>query len=145
MLKRVPSRQRALNWFRLTSTLTPLSLGVAFLATAQMSVEARPVFIQSPPPTTQIIGSPIPSPVPVVPGTTTPYSLSNPSYNSVITPGRSVIRNSTLINPTIINSRVSDSVLIDPVIINSQRSPLGTYRRGPFIYNQPSVRIRIGQ
>lgn len=147
MLNTLPSRQRGLNWFSLTYSLTPLTLGVAILASAAMSVEARPVFVQPPLPTTQIIGSPIPSPVPVVPGTTIPYSLSPYNnyyrdYNPVITPGRGVIRNSTLINPTIINSRISDSVLIDPVIINSPRFSRGVFRRSP-VYNPPGIRIRI--
>lgn len=141
---------------RLTNLLTPLSVGVVVVASAGISAEARPVVIVQPPlPTTQIIGSPIPSPVPLVPGTTTPYSLSpynygNYNYNSnyntgFITPGRQVIQNSTLINPTIINSRISDSVLVDPVIINSRRYPIYQGGGSRFIYSSPGVRIRIGQ
>ncbi len=143
MLKTSLSRQ-------LTNLLTPLSVGVALVASMGISVEARPVVIVQPPlPTTHIIGSPIPSPVPLVPGTTTPYSLSPYNYSNyntvVVTPRRQVIQNSTLINPTIINSRISDSVLVDPVIINSQRYPIYQGGGSRFIYSSPGVRIRIGQ
>jgi hypothetical protein len=140
MLKTVPSQQRSLNWFRLTNTLTPLTLGVALLTATGLSVEARPVFVQPASCSTSIIGSPIPSPVPMNPVTGQPCAFS--PYSPVITPGRGVIRNSTLINPTVINSRVSNSVLVNPVIINSPRSPYGIVRP-PVIYNQPGVRIRI--
>jgi hypothetical protein len=157
MLKTSLSQQPSLNWFRLTNTLTPLALGVALVTLAGLSVEARPIVVVQPPmPTTQIIGSPIPSPVPLVPGTTMPYSLSPYNYSNynqvIVTPGRRVIQNSTLINPTIINSRISDSVLIDPVIINSQRYPFAPYGYGGYgyggsrlIYNSPGFGIRIGQ
>jgi hypothetical protein len=140
MLKTSPSRQRGFNWFSITYALPPLTLGVALLTSAGMPAEAIPVVVQSLPPTTQIYGSPIPSPVPVIPGTSNPYSLSPydySDYNSVIRPGRGVIRNSTLINPTVINSRIVDSVLVDPVIINSPRYPLGTFGRSRVIYNSP--------
>ncbi|MGC1394470.1 MAG: hypothetical protein WA828_09350 [Coleofasciculaceae cyanobacterium] len=157
-------------------------IGVSLIASAA-SVEARPIVIinQPPLPTTQIIGSPIPSPVPLVPGTTMPYSLSpyNNSYrdyntvivpgsniinnspynnyrdyNTVIVPGRSIINNSML-NPRIINPRISDSVLINPVIINSPRYPVVPYRdsrfiysspyNSGFIYTSPGIQIRLGQ
>jgi len=144
------SLSRRLNCFKLTNALTPLTLGVTLVASAGISVEARPIVVVQPPlPTTQIIGSPIPSPVPVVPGTTMPYSLSPyhySDYNTVlITPGTQVIQNSTLINPRIINSRISDSVLINPVIINSPRYPLAPIRGSSFTYSSPGIRIRIGQ
>jgi hypothetical protein len=84
-------------WF---TKIVPI-IGVSLIASAALSVEARPIVIinQQPLPTTQVIGSPIPSPVPLVPGTTMPYSLSpyNNSYrdyNTVIVPGRNIINNS---------------------------------------------------
>ena len=168
MLSTRPSRQPCLNWFGVTQVLTPLTLGVVLLTSVEMPAEAQPVFIQPPAPTTQVIGSPIPSPVPVVPGTTYPYSLSpynstyqNPNsvynpydysyYNQgIVTPGRQVIRNSTLINPTVINSRITDSVLVDPVIINSPGFPRRGFRQPPAIYNPPyfynqrGIRVHIG-
>ncbi len=181
MLKTFPSQRPSINRFRLTRTLAPVTLGVALLTTVGMPVEARPVIVQPLPPTTQIYGSPIPSPMPVVPGTTQPYSISpyyspgnsyyspgnsyyspgnsyyspyNPYYSpynngyynnpAVVPPGRSVIRNSTLINPTLVNPRITDSVVVDPVIIRSPRFPRGTRRPG-VIYNSPGIRLRIGQ
>lgn len=147
MLKTSPFRQVGLNRFGLINTVTPLTLGVALLTLGGMPAEAIPVVIQSPAPTTQIYGSPIPSPVPVNSVTGSPCALSPYNcrdYNIVVPAGRGVIDNSTLINPTVINSRISDSVLVNPVIINSPRFPYGTLRQ-PAIYNPPpGVRIRIG-
>lgn len=164
MLSTLPSRQLNFNGFRVTKVVTPLALGVIVLTSIGRKAEAQPVFIQPPAPTTQIIGSPIPSPVPVVPGTTYPYSLSPYSqsnfnnynygyrnygdynyggyyggYNRVITPRRGVIRNSTLINPTVINSQISDSVLVDPVIVNPPGFPRRVYSQPPIIYNPPNI------
>ncbi len=160
MFDTLRSKQPCLNGFKLTSTLIPLTLGVALLTSAGMPAEAIPVLVQSPPPGNYIYGSPIPTAVPVNPLTGQVYSVSpynSPVYNyrtydPFVTPGRGVIRNSTLINPTIINPRVSGSVLVDPVIVNSPGYPYGyggygygTYRRSPYYYNQPGgVRIRVG-
>ena len=162
MLSQRPSRQPCFNWFGMTKALIPLTVGVALLTSAEMPAEAQ-VVMQQLSPTTQVIGSPIPSPVPVVPGTSYPYSLSpynsNSYYNpygyydynqTFMTPRRQVIRNSTLINPTVINSRITDSVLVDPVIVNSPGYPRRGFRQPPVIYNppyyynQPGIRIRIG-
>lgn len=136
MLKISPSRSK------LTKVLTPLSLGVALLTLAQIPVAAGPVVIVQPPlPSTSIIGSPIPSPVPVNPYTGnfcafSPYECRG--YDTVIIPGRQVIRSQTLINPRVINSRVSDSVLVNPVIINSPRYPLGTSGGSTVFYSSPT-------
>ena len=155
MLKTSPSQQLCRNWSRLTQVLTPLSLGVALLTSAQMPVAAKPVVVVQPPlPSTSIIGSPIPSPVPVNPYTGnlcafSPYECRG--YDTVIIPDRQVIQRSTLINPRGINSRISDSVLVDPVIINSPRYPLGTSRGSSIIYSSPTyrspggIRIRVGR
>jgi hypothetical protein len=166
MLSKCPSRQPYFNWFGMTKALTPLTVGVVLLTSAGLPAQAQLIMQQSSP-TTHVIGSPIPSPVPVVPGTNYPYSLSpyNSTYNSdsyynpygyydynqtIVTPGRQVIRNSTLINPTVINSRITDSVLIDPVIVNSPGYPRRVFRQPPAIYNppyyynRPGIRIRIG-
>jgi hypothetical protein len=171
MLSKLPSRQSCLNWFGMTKALMPLTLGVVLLTSVEMPAEAQ-VIMQQSSPTTHVIGSPIPSPVPVVPGTSYPYSLSpynsttynsnsyyNPYYNpygyydynqTIVTPGRQVIRNSTLINPTVINSRITDSVLVDPVIVNSPGYPRRVFRQPPAIYNspyyfnRPGIRVRIG-
>ena len=161
MLSKLLSRQPCLNWFGMTKALTPLTLGVVLLTSVEMPAEAQ-VIMQQSSPTTQVIGSPIPSPVPMVPGTSYPSSLSpyNSIYNSnsyynpygyydynqtIVTPGRQVIQNSTLIN-----SRITDSVLVDPVIVNSPGYPRRVFRQPPTIYNppyyynRPGIRVRIG-
>jgi len=180
------SQPTAPNSFWFTKALVPI-IGISLITSAALSVEARPIVIinQPPLPTTQVIGSPIPSPVPLVPGTTMPYSLSpyynnyrdyntvivpgrntinNPTfynnyrdYNTVIVPRRNIINNSTLLNPRIINPRISDSVLINPVIINSPRYPVvapsrdsrfiysSPSRDSRFIYTSPGIRINLGQ
>ncbi|HEY9711757.1 MAG TPA: hypothetical protein V6D48_26350 [Oculatellaceae cyanobacterium] len=141
MLKTSPSRQLCWNWSRLTKVVTPLSLGVALLTSAQMPVAAKPVVVVQPPlPSTSIIGSPIPSPVPVNPYTGKMCAFSPNEcrgYDTVIIPGRQVIRRQTLINPRVINSRVSDSVLVNPVIINSPGYSQGTFRGSSVIYSSP--------
>lgn len=167
MLSTHPSQQSCLNWFGVRKALTPLTLGVVLLTSAGMPAQAQIWTTQPPAPTTQIIGSPIPSPVPVVPGTTYPYSLSpfNSTYGSgsyynpygysnhnpvIVRPRRQNIRNSTLINPTVINSTITDSVLVDPVIVDSPgysrrvfRQPPAIYNP-PYYYNQPGIRVRVG-
>lgn len=153
MLKTLPSQQRGLNCLRLMGTLTPL-IGVALLSSTGMRVEAQPVVVVQPQLCSSIVyGSPIPAAVPRNPVTGQPCSGSSYGYgvyNSYGIPATGVIQDSTLINPTIINSRVSDSVLVNPVIINSPRFPRSTIRPSviyspPAIYNPPGVRIRIGQ
>ncbi len=138
------SQQSSSSGLKLALALAPLTLGVALLTSTQMPAEAIPAVIQSPLPTTHIYGSPIPSPVPVVPGTSYPYSISprnSRDYNPIRTrrPVRGVIQDSTLINPTIINSTISDSVLVDPVIINTPRSTRRTNTRPRIIYNSPGI------
>ena len=168
-----PFQQLGLHGFRVKGAIIPLTLGVVLLMAggkkAQAQFQAPAVRVIPPAPTTHIIGSPIPSAVPLVPGTNTPYSLSpygsqNPynPYSSgyygspvrVITPGYRVIRNSTLVSPTLINPTITDSVLVDPVIINSpgfHRRGFGTPAviyspRGFGFYSSPrsGVRVRIG-
>lgn len=143
------SQPTAPNSFWFSKALIPI-MGVSLVTSAALSVEAQPIIrIGKPLPTTQIIGSPIPSPVPLVPGTTIPYVFSPyynnyRDYNTVIVPGRSVINNSTLLNPRIINPRISDSVLINPVIINSPRYPGVPYRDSRIIYSSPGLNAPFG-
>lgn len=154
-------QQACLNRFRVTKALTPLTLGVVLLTLMGTPADAQSRIIQPPSSTTHVYGSPIPSPVPVVPGTSYPSSLSPHNfgnynygysnynygygnYPSVIRPRRTVIRNSTLINPTVINSTITDSVLVDPVIINSPGYPRGVVQQPPVIYNPSGINIRIG-
>lgn len=71
-----------------------------------------------------------------------PQSLNTRPRYSISTPSRSYsddryyprrregIRNSILINPTIINLPVSDSVIINPTIVNPSRHKKPIYRHG---------------
>lgn len=135
----------------LTSVLTPLTVGVAWIALTNLPAAARPVLVQSQTCSSVIYGSPIPAPVPMNSVTGRPCSFSfdnNPNYrdyNTLRRPIRGTIRNSTLVNPTIIDSTISDSVLVDPVIINTPRSSRRTIQRPGVIYRSPGIQIRIGQ
>jgi hypothetical protein len=72
-----------------------------------------------------IYGSPIPTPMPVDPATgLMPQRTNYPDYSYPQV--RQNVRNSTLINPTLINPTIRDSTLVNPVIINN------SWRRTPF-------------
>ena len=89
----------------------------------------------SPPVGSFIYGSPIPTPMPVDPATglipqrTHYYNYSYPQI-------RQNVRNSTLINPTLINPAIRDSTIVNPVIINNSwhRRPFSGGRSRVFIY-----------
>jgi hypothetical protein len=73
-----------------------------------------------------IYGSPIPTPMPVDPTTGLMRQRTNyPDYYSY-PQVRQNVRNSTLINPTLINPAIRDSTIVNPVIINN------SWRRTPF-------------
>lgn len=152
MLKPFAARRLSLKRFKLTMVLAPLALGVVGLVAAGTPVAARPLVIQSSPCASFIHGSPIPTPRPVNPYTGQSCSVAPVNsvlYNRVRTPRRGTIRDSTLINPTVIDSQVRDSVLINPVIINSpgSRTNRGTriYRNQRVIQSAPLIQIRLGQ
>ncbi|MCT7959140.1 hypothetical protein NG791_00335 [Laspinema sp. D1] len=67
----------------------------------------------------------------VYPGQYNPYYP--PNYYPQYYPqrGQATIRNSTLINPTIIDSRIENSTLINPVIIDSQHPHRNLYQPRP--------------
>ncbi|MEH2323761.1 MAG: hypothetical protein V7K32_09335 [Nostoc sp.] len=77
---------------------------------------------RSPPVGSFIYGSPIPTPMLVDPGTglipqrTDYYNYSYPQF-------RENVRNSTLINPTLINPAIQDSTIVNPVIIDNSWHP----------------------
>ncbi|MEH1940323.1 MAG: hypothetical protein V7L01_08930 [Nostoc sp.] len=72
-----------------------------------------------------IYGSPIPTPMPVDP--TTGLIPQRNYYRDYSYPQfRHNVRNSTLINPTLINPTIRDSTVVNPVIINN------SWRRTPF-------------
>ncbi|BAY76461.1 hypothetical protein NIES25_29100 [Nostoc linckia NIES-25] len=77
-----------------------------------------------------IYGSPIPTPMPVDPATgLTPQRIDyyNDYYNNYSYPvGTQRVRNSTFINPTLVNPTIRNSTLVNPVIINN------SWRRTPF-------------
>lgn len=72
-----------------------------------------------------IYGSPIATPMPVDPATgLMPTRRTN--YHDSYPQLRQNVKNSTLINPTLINPTIRDSTLVNPVIINN------SWRRTPF-------------
>lgn len=152
MLNTLSPKQRCLNGFRAIGTLTPLTLGVALLTFAGMPAEARPVIVQTQtePCGTYIIGSPIPSPVPVNPYTGHHCSAPTTTTTIITTPGRGSVRGST----------ISDSVLVNPVIIAPHsptrrvirhQTPTRVIRhqtptrviRQPVIHRSPGANIRV--
>lgn len=156
MLKTPPSQQPCLNKFRLTNALTPLAIGVALVASAGISVEARPVIvIQSPIPTTRIVGSPIRRSAPVVSGTTSSYSFSSYSYGnyntgspysygSYSTVSPSYYGSYTTVSPSYYQgypvitpgrSVIQNTTLINPTLINPRVSD--SVLVNPVIINSP--------
>ncbi|MCC5607600.1 hypothetical protein LC612_12585 [Nostoc sp. CHAB 5834] len=82
-----------------------------------------------------IYGSPIPTPMPVDPATgLMPQRNNYPDY--YYPQFRQNVRNSTLINPTLINPAIRDSTIVNPVIINNswRRTPFSGGRSRVFIY-----------
>lgn len=117
-------------------------------------VHVRPVIIRQPRYIRQVRG-PVPYRGPVI--THTPvgstiglprhrpsrryYRESFPSERAIRS--QRTIRNSTLVNPTIVNSEIDDSVLINPVIINSRSHRRSFERRYYRQYSVPSRGIHI--
>ncbi|WP_375505129.1 hypothetical protein [uncultured Nostoc sp.] len=82
-----------------------------------------------------IYGSPIPTPMPVDPATgLMPQRNNYPDY--YYPQFRQNVRNSTLINPTLINPAIRDSTIVNPVIIDNswRRTPFSGGRSRVFIY-----------
>jgi hypothetical protein len=69
-----------------------------------------------------IYGSPIPTPVPVDPSTGLMPTRSYYSYPNF----KRDVRDSTLLNPVLVNPNIRDSTIINPVILNNRqfRRPL---------------------
>ncbi|ODG99578.1 hypothetical protein A4S05_04260 [Nostoc sp. KVJ20] len=72
-----------------------------------------------------IYGSPIPTPMPVDPATGL-IPQRNHFRDYSYPQFRQNVRNSTLINPTLVNPSIRDSTIVNPVIINN------SWRRTPF-------------
>ncbi len=79
-----------------------------------------------------IYGSPIPTPIPVDPTTGLTPSRSSGYYYS---PYRQNLRNSTFVNPVLVNPTIRESTLINPTIVRDswRRTPV----RQRVIYNNP--------
>jgi hypothetical protein len=78
-----------------------------------------------------IYGSPIPTPIPVDPTTGLTPSRSSGYYYP---PYRQNVRNSTFLNPVLVNPTIQNSTLINPTIVRDSwgRTPI---RRSRVIYN----------
>ncbi|MBH8555116.1 hypothetical protein I8751_22750 [Nostocaceae cyanobacterium CENA357] len=128
------------------SPLTCLGVGITLATIAAMSY---PVYAQSaiwingasgvsnsPAVGSFIYGSPIPTPMPVDPATGLMPSRTNyPAYSYPRV--RQKVRNSTLINPTLINPVIRDSTLVNPVIINNSRHGRPLRHRSRIILTYP--------
>ncbi len=83
-----------------------------------------------------IYGSPISTPMPVNPATGLIPSRTNyPAYSYPRV--RQKVRNSTLINPTLVNPVIRDSTLVNPVIINNSRRHTPLRQRSRIILTYP--------
>ncbi|WP_375480337.1 hypothetical protein [uncultured Nostoc sp.] len=116
-----------LNWLLAGMTLALMGISIA-PASAQRAFVidgGYGVRRSSPSVGSFIYGSPIPTPMPVDPATGLMPQRNNfpDSYYPQV---RQNMRNSTLINPTLINPAIRDSTIVNPVIINN------SWRRTPF-------------
>ncbi len=115
-----------LNWLLAGMTLAVMGVTIA-PASAQRAIVIDGGYgvRRSPSVGSFIYGSPIPTPMPVDPATgliPQRNHFRDYSYPQV----RQNVRNSTLINPTLVNPSIRDSTIVNPVIINN------SWRRTPF-------------
>ncbi|MDZ8240422.1 MAG: hypothetical protein RMZ69_25275 [Nostoc sp. ChiQUE01a] len=114
-----------LYWLGAGISLAVMSAAIAPASAEVIIIDSGSGIRRSPAVGSFIYGSPIPTPMPVDPATgLTPQRTDyyNYSYPGV----RHRVRNSTLINPTLVNPTIRDSTLVNPVIINN------SWRRAPF-------------
>ncbi len=106
-------------------SLAVMSAAIAPASAQIIIIDGNSGFRRSPTVGSFIYGSPIPTPMPVDPAT---GLVPQPThyYNYSYPQSRQNLRNSTLINPTLINPEIRDSTLVNPVIINN------SWRRTPF-------------
>ncbi|MEH2327707.1 hypothetical protein [Nostoc sp.] len=116
-----------LNWLLAGMTLAVMGVSIApACAQSVIVIDGGYGVRQSSPSVGSFIyGSPIPTPMPVDPTTgLMPQRTNFPdSYYPQV---RQNVRNSTLINPTLINPAIRDSTVVNPVIINN------SWRHTPF-------------
>ena len=134
-----------LNWLEAAMTLAVMGVSIApasaqsvividgaYGATRSCKAACRQT---SPAVGSFIYGSPIPTPMPVDPATgLMPQRNNYPDY--YYPEFRQNVRNSTLINPTLINPAIRDSTIVNPVIIDNSwhRRPFSGGRSRVFIY-----------
>jgi hypothetical protein len=125
-----------LNWLLAGMTLAVMGVSIAPASAQSVIVIDGTYGVQrSPAVGSFIYGSPIPTPMPVDPTTgLMPQRTNYPDYYSY-PQVRQNVRNSNLINPTLINPTIRDSTLVNPVIINNswQRTPFSGGRSRVFI------------
>lgn len=124
------------------TAILPLTVGILSTATPAFAQSVVVVnqgipygVIQSPPVTSYIYGSPIPTPMPV-----NPVNGLLPSSNYSSYPGypvRGTAVNSTLVNPVLVNPTIRNSTLVNPVIVNDQFYQTPVLRRSGVIFNYP--------
>lgn len=125
-----------LNWLLAGMTLAVMGVSIA-PASAQSVIVIDGAYgaRRSPAVGSFIYGSPIPTPMPVDPATgLMPQRNNYPDY--YYPQFRQNVRNSTLINPTLINPAIRDSTIVNPVIIDNSwhRRPFNGGRSRVFIY-----------
>ncbi|MEH2046691.1 hypothetical protein [Nostoc sp.] len=135
-----------LNWLLAGMTLAVMGVSIApACAQSVIVIDGGYGVRQSSPSVGSFIyGSPIPTPMPVDPTTgLMPQRTNFPDsyYPQVRQPDsyypqvRQNVRNSTLINPTLINPTIRDSTVVNPVIINN------SWRHTPFSSGRSRVII----
>ncbi|MBG1259939.1 hypothetical protein [Nostoc commune] len=127
-----------LNWLLAAMTLAVMGVSIAPASAQRVIVidGAYGVRRSSPAVGSFIYGSPIPTPMPVDPATgLMPQRNNYPDY--YYPQLRQNVRNSTLINPTLINPAIRDSTLVNPVIIDN------SWHRRPFSGDRGRSRVFI--
>lgn len=124
--------------------IVPLTAGILIATTTAQALAQSVVVvnqgipygvIQSPPVTSYIYGSPIPTPMPVNP--TNGLLPSSNYYPYPAYPVRRTTVNSTLFNPVLVNPTIKNSTLVNPVIVNDQFYQTPVLRRSGIIFNYP--------
>jgi hypothetical protein len=115
-----------LNWLLAGMTLAVMGVTIAPACAQRVIVIDGGYGVRRAPSVGSFIyGSPIPTPMPVDPATGL-IPQRNHFRDYSYPQFRQNVRNSTLINPTLVNPSIRDSTIVNPVIINN------SWRRTPF-------------
>ncbi|MHC0065999.1 hypothetical protein ACWATR_24345 [Nostoc sp. UIC 10890] len=115
-----------LNWLLAGMTLAVMGVTIAPASAQRVIVIDGGYGVRRAPSVGSFIyGSPIPTPMPVDPATGL-IPQRNHFRDYSYPQFRQNVRNSTLINPTLVNPSIRDSTIVNPVIINN------SWRRTPF-------------